>query len=529
MQSLEITSAGPRLALLRALFPSCAALAACPACGPGLPEAAAGSSVTVATDDGRPLDAASRAPRLQVRGLDPDVAVAGMRLFAGEVSSYANGRLRRGEVISAIEGREVPLSVWSTSDATVASPAQLLNPGESYSLAVLERGVIASFAVAEEELPVLRKVWPPYLHPRGELVYCLGESTRSSQGAGPASWTELGLAEPEGGLLELAPSGVAAGWRAGIGAEQVAGDSCVTLTPRQELSGGFVVPPQELSGALLDPAPTALLSADTVSGTATATSADDGTAEASCAAEEVVVVDACGRFDGTELVILPREPSIWFLRGEPSEGGPNVSWWGIAEPASPITVQPFEPSMEYDLVVHRFDGGGRWIRGEVRARSGEPRPRVVINEVLPDPLGPEPQGEWIELVNVGAAPALLEGWSIEDGGGSTPLPAVELPPGGFGLVVGRDYSAAAGDDVIPLPETLPIVVERVGQRGLANGGEPLRLLDAAGQVVSAVPALAARKAGISVARRDPWSSDDASAFGPHGAPGASPGGPNLVD
>ena len=104
--------------------------------------------MTVAATDGRPLDAASRAPQLEVRGLDVEHAVAGMRLFTGEVSSYANGRLRRGEVIAALEGREVPLSAWSTEDAAVARPTELLELGGLYSLAILQRGVIASFTAA---------------------------------------------------------------------------------------------------------------------------------------------------------------------------------------------------------------------------------------------------------------------------------------------------------------------------------------------------------------------------------------------
>ena len=66
--------------------------------------------------------------------------------------------------------------------------------------------------------------------------------------------------------------------------------------------------------------------------------------------------------------------------------------------------------------------------------------------------------------------------------------------------------------------------------GLANAGELLRLRDPNGDVVSRFPALATPAAGTSVARRTPDAPDtDASAFGAHASPGASPGRPNALD
>lgn len=485
------------------------------ACGSELPEPTQKAQVVVAAVDGRPLDACSRAPQLEVRGLELEPAVAGLRLFGGAVSSYANGRLRRGEVIGALAGREVPLSVWSAGDVVVARPGALLAPGEEYSLAVLQRGVIASLVVAEEGAPVLSRLWPPHVHPRGSLIYCLA-TDRVDDGSDDA------LGDDEGALfdalddVELPPFGIAAEWRPGVGDEGIARGECATLIPREDLPEGFVVPPQTSSGLLFDPAPIAVVAEDAPK------------AGAECGEDRAALAQGCAVFEGAELVVELDRPSAWFVSGASERGEENVSWWGIASPPS-LTIPAFEPLREYDIVAYRFDERGRSVRGDVRLSAGEPRPRVVINEVLSDPLGPEPQGEWIELVNVGTAPAFLEGWVLEDGGGPTPLPAVELPVGAFGLIVARDYSASAGDDVVPLPTAVPLVVERVGHRGLTNGGEPLRLVDATGRVVSAVPALAARKAGVSIARRDPWSRDEVDGFGPHAAPGASPGGPNTVD
>jgi hypothetical protein len=56
------------------------------------------------------------------------------------------------------------------------------------------------------------------------------------------------------------------------------------------------------------------------------------------------------------------------------------------------------------------------------------------------------------------------------------------------------------------------------------------LRDPSGAIVSAFPALAATKSGVSMARRTPSSADeDPALFGPSAPPGASPGAPNVFD
>src|SRR5690606_20148797 len=93
--------------------------------------------VTVTSEDGRELNALSRAPRLRVQGMDPEHAVPDLRLFQGEISAYANNRLRRREVITTLAKREVPLSVWTELADVLTAPAALLTEGERYSLAAL--------------------------------------------------------------------------------------------------------------------------------------------------------------------------------------------------------------------------------------------------------------------------------------------------------------------------------------------------------------------------------------------------------
>ena len=116
---------------------------------------------------------------------------------------------------------------------------------------------------------------------------------------------------------------------------------------------------------------------------------------------------------------------------------------------------------------------------------------VRIVEILPAPL--TGQAEWVELVNLGATPANLSGWTIADASRETALEGV-IPAGGRFVIstqeVGVDGSVAG------------LVVDRIGN-GLNNGGDALTLLDANGNIVDEVAygtdALPAPDRGLSIA------------------------------
>src|SRR6185369_1936337 len=85
----------------------------------------------------------------------------------------------------------------------------------------------------------------------------------------------------------------------------------------------------------------------------------------------------------------------------------------------------------------------------------------------------------VELRNLGGDAVLLGGLRLEDAKGVDVLPAVELPPGAYALVVpsGFDPSGGAGGkDVAPRAGTTLVRVDaRLGSDGLSNGGEVVRL------------------------------------------------------
>ena len=152
---------------------------------------------------------------------------------------------------------------------------------------------------------------------------------------------------------------------------------------------------------------------------------------------------------------------------------------------------------------------------------------LVLNEVLANPLGPEPDAEWIELVNDSERPVSLAGLWLEDSGASVALPNHELAAGEVVLLVSEAFRASGLD--VALPEGVRLMrVPSLGARGLSNGGEALLLVGREG-VVSRFPLLATSHAGRSMARRSLDSADeDPAGFGEHAGQGASPGAPNVL-
>ena len=59
---------------------------------------------------------------------------------------------------------------------------------------------------------------------------------------------------------------------------------------------------------------------------------------------------------------------------------------------------------------------------------------VYINEWLPNPVGRDAVGEWIELLNGGASAVNLEGWILESGGGGTHVLHGALSPQSYEML-----------------------------------------------------------------------------------------------
>ena len=129
--------------------------------------------------------------------------------------------------------------------------------------------------------------------------------------------------------------------------------------------------------------------------------------------------------------------------------------------------------------------------------------RLLISEVLYKPLGAEPEGEWLDVFNVGDFPLDLGAYKVGDeerrggGEGMYRFPAgLVLAPRQVLLIVYRatafranygfdpDYELADSDANVPDLEKYTAWAS--GALGLENGGDEVLVLDAADQVVEAV-------------------------------------------
>lgn len=113
----------------------------------------------------------------------------------------------------------------------------------------------------------------------------------------------------------------------------------------------------------------------------------------------------------------------------------------------------------------------------IRASS----PTLLISEVLYDPLGTEPNEEWIEIFNNTSSPMELTDWTISDNNSTDVIsPTVTIPVGGCVVVAASEdfytnYPDFTGDIVF-------IADGKIGN-GLGNTGDRLTLKDGEGTVI----------------------------------------------
>ena len=107
---------------------------------------------------------------------------------------------------------------------------------------------------------------------------------------------------------------------------------------------------------------------------------------------------------------------------------------------------------------------------------------LLISEVLYDPLGTEPNEEWIEVFNNSASPMELTDWTISDNLSTDVIsPTTTIPAGGCMVIAASsedfyaNYPAFTGAIVF-------IADGRIGN-GLGNTGDRLILKDSEGTVI----------------------------------------------
>ena len=163
-----------------------------------------------------------------------------------------------------------------------------------------------------------------------------------------------------------------------------------------------------------------------------------------------------------------------------------------------IALRPVPSETVFPIQLHLVD-----LAGETRALDGTvatlaPLPLVFITEVRADPLGREPQQEYVELFNATEHAVDLTGWRLSD--------AVErdgdalsgtLPSRGRILVVADSFDPNGASDV-PVPAGTPVarIGTSIASGGLSNAGEELFLRDPEGQRIATFPPRPSPGAGL---------------------------------
>jgi len=410
-------------------------------------------------------------------------------LFRGELSDYYERALKRGDLPSALRERAVPLRFWRDGEDCWLQPATWLEPEASYALAFRGFGTLRVVRAETGLEPRARRLFPPPGSPKHAVAVVCDT-----------------VVEPSTDELKLAPGDLSLASDAGTA---FAGADCLTLSVQGELHEPLVSAPL-LGGALLDPSPWLPLA-----GASAKSLAFCGTGEP--------FHGACLEVLDDRLLVTPLADDLLF-----SLSAPRAATVVAAAGERTALLRDLLPQTALQLRGSVLSGSGVSSGIETSVTTVAARRHLVLNEVLANPAGVEPDAEWIELVNDSVAVASLAELWLEDSGGHVQLPDAELAPGEIALLVAESFRPSALD--VPLAEGARLLrLASLGARGLGNGGEPLLLVGREG-VISRFPSLPAPHPGRSIARRTlDGADDDPKNFSEHGSPGASPGAPNTFD
>lgn len=409
-------------------------------------------------------------------------------LLRGELSDYHDRAVRRGELSSALLERAVPLRFWRDNGECLLQPLVWLEPGTSYTLALTGHGRVRTMRATETTMERASRFFPPADAPLvGGTVLC------------GARFEEL----PS--RISLAPGTVEAS--VAPGAFGAARPDCVTLVAEDALTEAAVAPPV-LGGVLLEP------------GSFTP-ERELGLNAPPCTGGQLVA-GACLEVEDDRAFVTALGDTLWLLE-QPSQVQLPVPAFQRG-----ALLRGLIPETELTLVGRIVSNAGHAAPLHVTVRTEPLRRHLVLNEVLANALGPEPESEWIEVVNDSEQAVQLSDVWLEDGAGRIRLPAERLAPREIVLLV-TTSSGESSLDVAAVPGTRRLQLPSLGQRGLANSGELLQLVGPEG-VLSRFPMLPAPHAGRSLARRAlDTADDDPQGFGEHAPPGASPGASNALE
>jgi hypothetical protein len=220
-----------------------------------------------------------------------------------------------------------------------------------------------------------------------------------------------------------------------------------------------------------------------------------------CAIDEQPVEMGCALIDDASLTLRLEadEPTIVALRGA------AAPVFAVATAGAAILrLSELVPASELALELSLRDSAGNERKQQLELQTLPPLAKISIAEVRADALGPEPQQEFVELLNYGSTPVDLLGFVLEDrvDASGTPIArSLVVAPQTRALLVADGFDASDARDVAPPPGTPLLRVGRaLAGSGLSNAGSALFLRDPTGNRVSAAPAVPIPKPGVCTVR-----------------------------
>lgn len=406
-------------------------------------------------------------------------------LAKGELTERELTSLATGQASITLRRRLLPAEMWTgLAGEIVVAPHAELTLGSVVSIGVPPLGWSKAFAVVDEDpAPRLHRVWPVGKSPAslGLIVWCLRSPT---PGSVPVQARELSLGPRSvRGTLNL-------------GALDGFGGACVHWAAAvSEVPQTIVAPP----AATLDDGTLARIEPERIDAT-NAAGAEDERLE--CTDGRVAIGPGCAEVLDDRMLLHANGAAA--LVAVEVLGGRSA---GVLDGTATMLIRPLPPSSRVEGWTRFVDAWGRQYDGDFAVNTLAVQPHVVINEVMANPAGQEPDQEWVEVYNDGLGTVELQGWKLEDTGLTAELPQQELEPGKFALVVNDSYREDDGADAPPAKDTPVLRVPHLGKSGLSNTGEEIVLLDTTGRAMSRVPPRASTRQSVTLSRVVPDAPD----------------------
>jgi hypothetical protein len=450
-----------------------------------------------------PLDVLPRKPRLSVAlGVPPDAPNSGPWLLTGSSDAALIEDLEKLPLNATHLSRSVAIRHRWDGQRLAIEPLDALVPGGAYTLALPRKAAAGMKAPLMAELRVddsahggaaVRATFPPA--EAASVPIDLVEAVISFDGIVHGGETAIWL-EDERGYAHPARTqelDCARYDSAAVSCWRVAPEHALAPASRYVLRSG---------GALLDSHGATVTELDAGFSTQRDLQAESPMLQpTACAIDELTLPVGCALVTDERVELqLFHHPGVRVLAELDDQRIAVLS----ASTKEPLRFAGLFADRTYTLIVETVDARRHAELISWPLKTAPPQATLAISEVNADPNGPEPEQEYVELVNYGSAAQSLAGLHLSDDpkalGAALPE-QVTIAAGARALLVSDDFDLYDARDPTPAPGSVLVRVGKsVTRAGLSNSGERLFLRSAEGHRISAAPAQPAPRAGKCLSR-----------------------------